>query len=103
MKISATNIYSSLVSWFLENTLKLSSSYKLTTKLFLDTMDRSVFIPDKYSNILDVEFKGANMVDSTSNICCYSCLLFITDAGKHDMSKYYMKDTWMGYFKGGAE
>ena len=106
MKISSTSIYSSLVNWFLENTSKLNSSYKLTTKLFLDTMDRSVFVPDtskKYLTDLGVEFKGANMIDSTSNICCYSCLLFITDAGKHDMSKYYLKDTWMKYFKGGAE
>lgn len=99
-------MYSNLTAWFFDNIIKLNSEYKLAIDLLLSTMNRSIVVPPEYASkvkCLNTEFKGINMPDSTSNICCYACLVFITDVGGHNMSKYYLKDTWMKNFEGSAK
>lgn len=102
----SSTMYSNLTAWFFDNIIKLNSEYKLAIDLLLSTMNRSIVVPPEYASkvkCLNTEFKGINMPDSTSNICCYACLVFITDVGGHNMSKYYLKDTWMKNFEGSAK
>lgn len=100
----SSSLYSSLSKWFFDNLYKINQEFPLTAKVFLNNVERRITIPpncESLVNHLGLEFKGVSLIDSTANICCYACSIFITDVGEHNMSKYYEKDTWMNNFKGG--
>lgn len=105
MITTSSSMYLSLATWFFNNLCSIKELYPLTFDLFINQMERRIAVPPNCVNLisqLGVEFKGVSMPDSTSNICCYACLAFITDCGEHNMSKYYLKDTWMKNFEGGT-
>lgn len=105
VKSSSSKLYFSLVNWLLDNMLKVKQNYPITLGVFLDEVDRCIYVPDLCKSKLDalgVDFTGSNMLDSTANICAYACTLFVTDVGQHSMSKYYKKDTWVGIYKRGV-
>lgn len=97
-------MYSDLARWFFEGLCTINKDYPLTVSTCLNEVDRAITVPPccaDLSKSLGKEFTGVSIVDSASNICCYSCIIFITDEGSHDMSKYYKKDTWLKNFDGG--
>lgn len=106
MSISSTSMYSALADWFFKGILKLKLKYKFTCNIFLDSMERRIVVPPNCKDTVEkigFNFTGKDMSSSVANICAYSCLLFVTDVGEHDMSKYYEKSYWLGHFEGGVK
>lgn len=103
---SSTIMYTYLSQWFFDSILKLKSDYPITVDILLSSMDRRIAVPPNCQNIVEqlgISFEGKNMASSVANICAYSCCLFITDVGEHNMTKYYDKSHWLKYFEGGNQ
>lgn len=99
--VLSSNMYAKLASWFFNCLATLSVEYEITIEILLDKMDRRIAVPPNCGDLIKtfrIEFKGTSMSDSTSNICCYACMVLVTDVGSHNMAKYQLKDTWMSNF-----
>lgn len=97
-----SNAYSELCSWFFKQLLELKMEYPITAGVILNNINRTIVVsPNAYvtMELLGKEFQGKSISDSTSNICSYACMFFMSKVDNHNIKKYCSKEEWMKNFR----